>query len=905
MPIPVQCICGRKLQARDSFAGTRAECPSCGREIQIPGKSEPTSMASPSSTASAPDELAMEITEFLDPPSAKSDAQPVDRPSIARRMLEALLDPRAIHWMLFFGGGLAVLGLIVWLVSLGLFKDAKTIAVCLGIGSLAILGGGWLVELKTRFKVAGQALTFLGCVVLPLNLWFYHAQDLITLENGLWIGGLVCCAIYIATVYFLKDPLFLYAVEGGVTLTALLLMADLGEVNATSISLFFLVIGIISIHAERAFSSDNSVADPPPLFTRSRFGLPLFWSGHVQMLISLVILFASQILNWFVGVVDPQRDFFAAKLFSGLLTENHLLAAGMWLAAVYTYFYSDMIVRKIGYYAYLAGFSLLMTEVTLLIGLEVSTEWTILVLGVTGLTFNLVDHFLKTDSPRLANTIPRLAVVLSAIPVLMGGILHLRATGEVFKTLEWTCQTNWLFVIALVVVGVCNRISAWLCRHKTPVISAVYFFFSAGAMLVAAAGLLRMWELTEWYHQAPLLMLIPIAYLIASRMWRGHSPERPLHWVAQVSTTIILIHTLLAGLEDLVDFLPIAKDTTNLFLGLVFSEATLFYVLAAIFRRRGSNVYLAGITACGALWQFMGYAGIATEYQIVLFAVLGMVFLVVARGYGLEPVTLFQRDGDKKLVVRGRGLAPFQCGLMIMQVSFVAALLQGLHTLTLDTLDIPKLMALCLTMTVAGISILLIPNHIVWRRVNAVWSVGLGGLVCLTLVKQIDLSAWQKLEIFAVVVGVILLVVGHISRFREEEGETHSDLAIFGIAFGSLLTTVPLGIAVFVHYLIRKDAPTFDDFAILTITIIMVATGYIWKVRDTTLIGGGALTCYLVILIASLARMQQVAVGVYLAVGGVLIFASGVVLSIYREKLMELPEKISNREGIFRIFNWR
>ena len=36
MPISVQCECGRRLQARDEYAGRRTKCPDCGREIVIP-----------------------------------------------------------------------------------------------------------------------------------------------------------------------------------------------------------------------------------------------------------------------------------------------------------------------------------------------------------------------------------------------------------------------------------------------------------------------------------------------------------------------------------------------------------------------------------------------------------------------------------------------------------------------------------------------------------------------------------------------------------------------------------------------------------------------------------------------------------------------------------------------------
>jgi len=51
--------------------------------------------------------------------------------------------------------------------------------------------------------------------------------------------------------------------------------------------------------------------------------------------------------------------------------------------------------------------------------------------------------------------------------------------------------------------------------------------------------------------------------------------------------------------------------------------------------------------------------------------------------------------------------------------------------------------------------------------------------------------------------------------------------------------------------------------------------------------------------------LPNVAMGVYLAIGGALLFAMGIALSIYRERLLALPSRIQNREGVFRILAWR
>jgi hypothetical protein len=43
--------------------------------------------------------------------------------TVAPMLLQLLLDPKSIERLLLFGGGLSVLGLIAWLISLGVFED--------------------------------------------------------------------------------------------------------------------------------------------------------------------------------------------------------------------------------------------------------------------------------------------------------------------------------------------------------------------------------------------------------------------------------------------------------------------------------------------------------------------------------------------------------------------------------------------------------------------------------------------------------------------------------------------------------------------------------------------------------------------------------------------------------------
>ena len=905
MAIVVHCQCGRVLTALENFGGRRAVCPSCGRTVDIPAAAAGVEPDDPSLGLSDP----LRVKEFLDPPreSAKPQAAEtsvaLSAASPLRRMLEALLDPRAIQWMLMIGGGLCVFGVVVWLVSKGVFENKLVLAAALGAGTLAILAAGWFTALRTRYRIAGQALTFLGCVVAPLNLWFYHAQDLVTVDRHLWVGGVVCCLLYAATVWVLRDPLFIYACEAGVTLTALLLLADMGKItDAAWLSLFLMALGLVSIHAERAFSPAESSE-----FPRKRYGLPMFWSGQAQIGAALATLLASQLVAW---LAEPAKALLGIEWRTNLLTERHMLAAGVWLAAAYAYLYSDIVVRRVGVYLSLAGFSLVMAEVTLLLGFHAPAEWIIAAMAITSVAINVAHAQWTSAYKNLERFVPPLGWLLGTVPVVWGVVLHLRATSSAMQSINWNYAVNdRAFAAVMLITAVANRLSAWLVRRRDAKSSAAYFVLSAVSLLMAAAGLLRIFGLTAWSQQAPWMMLIPVGYLVASRLWRGHTAEWPLYWVAQGATAIILLHVFGATMQDMRSFAPMEGMKDSMMLALVFAEAAAFYLLAAMFHRRSVNIHLAAAAACGALWQFMGYQGIDSTYYAVLYAALGVVCLAVARTLGLEQTrvyrerTVFEDLGVTTTVIRGRGLAAYQCGNAILCVALLAAFMQALAAMAAADHSWTAVAALAATVA-ASVAAAVITPAATWRRFYVVAAVALVAVMFLRLNMLIDLSRWQKLEIFCVVAGLAMLVGSHLALFREEDGG-REDAVTFGLALGSVLAAAPLLVAVLYHRWAVGEPSAPDEFALLTVTILMTVTGVGWQIKASTLWGGVALATYLVVLVASLAYHPQVAVGVYLAVGGAAVFGLGVALSIYRDRLLELPERVANREGVFRILNWR
>jgi hypothetical protein len=165
----------------------------------------------------------------------------------------------------------------------------------------------------------------------------------------------------------------------------------------------------------------------------------------------------------------------------------------------------------------------------------------------------------------------------------------------------------------------------------------------------------------------------------------------------------------------------------------------------------------------------------------------------------------------------------------------------------------------------------------------------------------------QKLEIVSVVSGLLLLVVGHLGWYREQEG--HNDLVSLCLGLGSLLVALPLIVAVVGC---RLSPPYFDTFhtlnelGMLTAGLVLLATGYMFRIKSTTLGGASLMATYLITLLLFIrfpAELQTTAV--YMMIGGALFFAAGLLLSLYRDRLLEMPDRIKRREGVFRVLTWR
>lgn len=858
------------------------------------------------------DRAVMVIPVADEPAPRRRRRQPENEPAqeqVPRRsVLEILVDPHSIQWLLAGGGALFVLGLIIWFTSIGLFENPGFVAICLGIGNAVLLGAGWAMILRTRFQNAGRALTLLACLVMPLNLWFYDYNKLFTLENHLWAAALVCCIIYTASAFVLKDPLFVYVLVGGITLTGMLFLAQIshfGEVFAPTILL--IALGLICLHVERAFPP----ADGP--FSRARFGMAFYWSSQALFAVGLLLLLGAQLVGWLHGPLF--RHLGMREMPDVAKMEFLPWTLAIVLAGTYAYIYSDLVVRRIGVYLYLAAVTILWAEIHVLVlaGLAETTAIVIITLALTALVINVLQTQLESQQQFLRRAFP-LGLLLSILPVLFGILLHFRAVNIDLRN-HWRLdgggpfEITWPHVIAMAVVAACCRAGAHFYRHTLKEVSVIYFFATAAATLVFAAGLAWMLGLKPWETEAPFLMVIPIIYLIASHFYRGHTAEKPLVWCGHAATAVMIVCSLWAATKGQV--VPqVGGPAHNLLLAAFCAEAALFYGLAGVLQRSQVSLYLAAVMFCGAVWQLFISFNLPNEFYPVAFALTGFVLLILYR------LGVFEKF-DMPTLDR----AIFQSANALTTLGFVGgALLSLSRALMSDAalahLDKPdgrgamenpiKLMIyLLIFLSVISLLSAWLVQHPVWRRAHIVLSIVNAVLIVVMIHRISTLSPWQKMEIFSLVLGVVLLVAAYASWYRETERA--SDLVSIGFLFGSLALVVPLLAAIVTYRFQHNYEPGWDDLGLVISCVALFGSGVVCRIKASTLIGSMGMVVYLLVVLIGLHRHLKDAwiIGIYLTLGGALLFGAGLFLSMYRDRLLALPAKVRRREGIFRIFDWR
>jgi hypothetical protein len=824
----------------------------------------------------------------LSPEQLARNANKQPKPRTPRRsVMEIILDPRSIQWLLASGGGLLVVGGVIWLASLGIFKNELVVAGSMGTGTLLLLASGIATIKLTRHNLAGRALSLLACLVMPLNLWFYNSHHLVTVDGHLWLAALVCCILYAIAATILEDPVFVYVTSAGIAMTGLLVLADLHKLlEIASPATLLVSLGLIALHAERAFANN----DGP--FSRKRFGMACFWSAQALLAAGFALLLGAQIAGW-LPLPSGWRPT------ENLITTNHaqrILAVALVIAGIYAYLYSDLVVRRVGAYIYIAAFQLLWAELLLIDLFHLAAHPAALIgaMAITSLAVNLVQLFaLKTSKSdsigKLARPLPAFGMLLASVPAVFGVILHLRATRlDIYHA--WPYTVTWSYVAAMAVTAICCRICGYLNKQSAPRLATGYLAATAATTLVGLAGILSLIGVKAWPEQSAIVMLVPMAYLLASLIYSKDANKHPLFTIAHLATVVLAFSAIFSAMNIVPHVEPVVGVQTNLLLALFCSEAALFYAVSAVFTKGARDVYFATSMACASVWQVLNYLNLPTEYYCITFAGLGMALLIAYRAAAIE------RAVRPALVA-----SCFRCANGLISLSFASAALMTLGRLATDSTTW-SLAGLLASFTILSLVAAALVGRSGFRRFYIVVAIIEAALGFIVGEKQLHLSMWQYTEFFLVSVGVILLLAGYIAWYREQERQ--SDAATFCLLFGSLVAGIPLATAVLINRF-WYDISITNELALATIATAMFITGLMCRLRSTTLVGGALLGMHLGMLLVFAGMKAQLAVGEYLALGGAGLFTLGIVLSIHRDRLLALPKKIKQHEGVFSVLAWR
>jgi len=872
MPKMAACVCGQQVQIPVEKQSQPPLCPACGRKVSIPSDQHQSETVGEEIPDSA----------FVETPTAqRKSEQPV-------AFIEYLLAPATIQRLLFLGGGLSVIGLIAWLISLGVFDDPLVLAFALGAGTLALLTSGWGVVLRTQHRLAGQALTFLACVVAPLNLWFYSAQELLTIDGHLWVGGLVCSLLYLITVWKLRDPLFLYAVEAGVTLTVLLLLGDFQRAtDSIALCVAMVVLSALSIHAETAFDANH------PVFSRRRFGLPLFFSGQGQLAVGMISLLFLQTLNWTLS--DVLGDWSRSQL-----ANTPWLAGGLWLTAAYLWLYSDFAVRRLSIYTYLSALALILAEVTLLYP-NLPVEALIIALSMTGLVVQFAAAQFGDSKTRWASTAGHIGTLLGVITLSMGLMRHFNEA-----VLGPTSQPL-LYIAALLSVSVQLGCLALRQSNRGTAAQTVCWMGTGLSMWVAAMHGLDRAGIEPLVQQLPLLALVPLAAILIASVAIDRkelvSTVVGIHLTALIGAMVCLISS-----NPLVEWAPLIEghrfDRSTLLSAVFFLEmAGLCFLTHRLVPSKATMLGCGGIWIAAASWKLMVFFDLSEIWFGPLLSMAGVVLIVLDRfqpdtiDATATPVSPIDEPKPASRLASAGNLCLILGELVVFFQTF--AWMFGPPTV----IPTASLIAVITTIVVSLLGSVVTSEASMrgWHRfATAIVAITLA----VTWIRTQNLADYQKLELLLEVIGLAWLSVGVAGRLQESDQRKSVTVGL-SLWMGSLFATLPVFYCTLMHRWSSNGPSMIDEIGLITIAVAMIAIGCVLHIRSTTSIGGLIFGSYLIVLFGHLAYHPQVAIGVYLAAGGLLIFMTGVMLSIYRDRLLALPAKISNREGVFQIIDWR
>lgn len=835
---------------------------------------EPTSIGSPNDLATQP------TSDFLEHETGATPPTDTDQAS----WLERFLSPQSLQRLMICGGGLMILGFVIWLWTKGVFENPLIAASTIGAINLAVLGCGVSMIRWTRYQLAGRGLTHLAALVMPLNLWFYDSQGLLVLAEGgaLWVPAMICCVIYGSTARLLRDPAFVFTFMGGVVMTGMLFLADTSVDRFWQLlphATFLCVVGCGGLLAELLFAEGEGE------FSRRRFGRAFRFSGSLVLLGGMGLLAGGQLLTFVPESLWDRPLPLVTHLF-----DQKVWALGLILGVATTLGIRGQALNS-------------STERQLAIG---SLGWAlVVVLDLFGYVPNLSQLMtvacigLTADSVMVMTRRQRDGVAervfgLAAAVILTLTLIPVAATQFLLAFNgfpgSWYFQAaSWTVVVQLLATFVMACVVGLRAEDADPTQPMLRFLdralhWAGGGLLTMAVVLsLRLVGVTDLGTQLAILTVVPVVYGIANWTLAWNRVTRIIESVAG-SYLVVALAVVIGQLYQL------GLATSPVWLAGVSGGAALLFT--SIGRRSVINRGLAMTTASVAL------INLARWFELDL----GLACCSTMTLTGLGWLTAYAALRDEN---SSRSMQPHPGYLLVIAGSVAAMMLAGSQILG-PGVEIPSTILL-LGQLLGTITVGILTGRESWRLALRATSVGTAIVTMISLHQMLDLSLIHRYELLSIISGIGLLILGH-SQWSRETDDRASEVTV-SLYLGSILTALPLAIGLILERVNGGHSFywwMFHEVGALTMALLLVGSGVLCRIRWTTIGGGMLLGVYvasLLILIPWPSQLQNVSIG--MMAGGAAFFGGAILLSIYRDRLVSLPVKFKQRAGIFQILNWR
>jgi hypothetical protein len=824
----------------------------------------------------------------------KSD---VGQPPESKSWIERVLSPQSLQIMMAAGGGVLVIGIAIWLFSIGIFDNPLVGATAMGIGNLGLLGCGlWLLK-STRYKTAGRGLTLLGSLLLPLHLWFYDAQNLISIDDGghLWIPALLISGLYALIARVTRDSMFVYTLVGGIVLTGLLFLANpaIGALWAIlPTSAFLIALGVICTFADRFFTEEQGA------FSRSEFGLAFFRAGQAVVVFGLTTLGVGQLMQMDSDLIT---------------TTGQLLSIGALVLAAYNCVYSH-IVRPQGFVFPLmiigiAGWASLIGLNVLAIKITINLFLLAIAIGLVGVNAWYHRIIAQTEGKKLSWADQQIVRVV--IPVITGLLFAASIAqffGGLYHSASWFNNT---LIWQLVATGVALWATpgTWGWNETDEIDRSVY-----GVNLACGSVMLTMGLMVLVFPNAIGAMCaalaLPTILLGFSIAAKESKLAKRMAVSGACSTFVVAIVSLMLMEKGLIAF----EGWPGIALMTV---STGYLAFVARMMRSWSATLAAIATGVVCAVQLIVMFELTSAFTLIIaVSCLGMLLFAFARIPELVAANRVAADTAiptvNPTIEKKVGTQPKLSILTLANVALLAGA-GGAVFFVCSTL-------MTSSITFAHVGLLAfqaVPIFLGWAgNKDMAWkktfiTAGMATLItgAIAMVSISTLSLLQRAELVSLIVGAGLVVFGYVGWSMEDEKK--ADLVTFQLVLGSLLLAVPMIIGLLAYRVVGIETVNLvwrqlHEIGGLVIGMSLLGTGVLSRIRSTTITGAAVLLTYIVsilFLIQWPAQLQKVSV--LMMVGGGAFFTVAILLSFYRDRLLALPERVRNGRGLFRVLKWR